>query len=59
MDSVTNVSLSIRSDTVGNKGAYINITPDKEKIYKLDYVQFDAVEHPKTQPYGNRFRQGF
>jgi len=47
------------SDSVGNKGAYINITPDKETHVKLDYVQFDAVEHPKTQPYNNRFRGGF
>ncbi|KAF9953515.1 hypothetical protein BGZ70_000220 [Mortierella alpina] len=46
-------------DSVGNKGAYINITPDKETHFKLDYVQFDAVEHPKTQPYNNRFRGGF
>lgn len=27
------------SDTVGNKGAFINITPDM----KLDYVSFTAV----------------
>lgn len=27
------------SDTVGNKGAFINITPD----LKLDYVTFEAV----------------
>ncbi|KAG0238867.1 Serine/threonine-protein phosphatase 5 [Actinomortierella wolfii] len=43
-------------DSVGNKGAYINVTCDKEGEYKLDYVQFDAVEHPKVQPYSNRFR---
>jgi len=49
----------IYSDSVGNKGAFINITPETEKGYKLDYVQFDAVEHPKTQPYSNRFRGGF
>lgn len=47
------------SDSVGNKGAYINVTPETEKGYKLDYVQFDAVEHPKTQPYSNKFRGGF
>lgn len=52
-------SIGAYSDSVGNKGAYINVTPDKEKTYKLDYVQFDAVEHPKTQPYGNRMRAGF
>ncbi|KAF9335092.1 hypothetical protein BGZ91_010609 [Linnemannia elongata] len=46
-------------DSVGNKGAYINVTPETEKGYKLDYVQFDAVEHPKTQPYSNKFRGGF
>lgn len=52
-------TLRIISDSVGNKGAYINVTPETEKGYKLDYVQFDAVEHPKTQPYANKFRGGF
>ena len=53
------VILLCNSDSVGNKGAYINVTPDAEKTFKLDYVQFEAVEHPKTQPYSNRFRGGF
>jgi len=52
-------ALCVISDSVGNKGAYINVTPETEKGYKLDYVQFDAVEHPKTQPYSNKFRGGF
>ena len=29
-------------DSVGNKGAYINIKPDLE----LEFHQFDAVPHP-------------
>ncbi|KAF9585093.1 hypothetical protein BGW38_003936 [Lunasporangiospora selenospora] len=41
-------------DSVGNKGAFINVTPDTEKGYKLDYVQFDAVEHPKSRSYTGR-----
>ncbi|KAF9318207.1 hypothetical protein BG003_011684 [Podila horticola] len=46
-------------DSVGNLGAYINVTPDKEKTFKLDYVQFTAVPHPKAQAYNNKFRGGF
>ncbi|KAI9246852.1 Metallo-dependent phosphatase-like protein [Sporodiniella umbellata] len=33
-------------DTVGNKGALINITPD----LKMDYVTFEAVPHPSVKP---------
>lgn len=40
-------------------GAYINVTPDKEKTFKLDYVQFTEVPHPKAQAYNNKFRGGF
>ncbi|KAI9022292.1 Serine/threonine-protein phosphatase-like protein 5 [Phycomyces nitens] len=40
-------------DSVGNKGAYINITPDM----KLDYVTFEAVPHPNVRPmqYASQF----
>ncbi|KAI8974647.1 Metallo-dependent phosphatase-like protein [Pilobolus umbonatus] len=40
-------------DTVGNKGAFINITPD----IKLDYVTFTAVPHPSVKPmqYASQF----
>ncbi|KAI8385703.1 Metallo-dependent phosphatase-like protein [Blakeslea trispora] len=40
-------------DTVGNKGALINITPD----LKIDYVTFDAVPHPTVKPmqYASQF----
>ncbi|KAG2233053.1 hypothetical protein INT48_009853 [Thamnidium elegans] len=40
-------------DTVGNKGALINITPDM----KLDYVTFSAVPHPSVRPmqYASQF----
>ncbi|KAI7870813.1 Serine/threonine-protein phosphatase-like protein 5 [Spinellus fusiger] len=40
-------------DMVGNKGAYINITPDMA----LDYVTFEAVPHPNVKPmqYANQF----
>ncbi|KAI8877755.1 protein phosphatase 5 [Backusella circina FSU 941] len=40
-------------DTVGNKGAFINITPDM----KLDYVSFSAVPHPSVRPmqYASQF----
>ncbi|KAI9498777.1 Metallo-dependent phosphatase-like protein [Zychaea mexicana] len=40
-------------DTVGNKGAYINITPD----IKLDYVTFEHVPHPQVRPmqYASQF----
>ncbi|KAI8147043.1 Metallo-dependent phosphatase-like protein [Fennellomyces sp. T-0311] len=40
-------------DTVGNKGAYINITPDM----KLDYVTFEHVSHPQVKPmqYASQF----
>ncbi|KAF7731723.1 hypothetical protein EC973_008895 [Apophysomyces ossiformis] len=40
-------------DTVGNKGAWINITPDM----KLDYVTFEAVPHPSVRPmqYASQF----
>ncbi|KAL1932684.1 hypothetical protein VTP01DRAFT_8362 [Rhizomucor pusillus] len=40
-------------DTVGNKGALINITPDM----KLDYVTFEAVPHPQVRPmqYASQF----
>ncbi|KAG2196000.1 hypothetical protein INT47_011505 [Mucor saturninus] len=40
-------------DTVGNKGALINISPDM----KLDYVTFDAVPHPSVKPmqYASQF----
>ncbi|PHZ10157.1 MgPPT1, serine threonine phosphatase 2A catalytic sub-unit like protein [Rhizopus microsporus ATCC 52813] len=40
-------------DTVGNKGALINITPD----LKLDYVTFSAVPHPSVKPmqYASQF----
>ncbi|CDS09702.1 hypothetical protein LRAMOSA02379 [Lichtheimia ramosa] len=40
-------------DTVGNKGAFINITPD----LKLDYVTFEAVPHPQVRPmqYASQF----
>ncbi|KAG1053454.1 hypothetical protein G6F43_004473 [Rhizopus delemar] len=40
-------------DTVGNKGALINITPDM----KLDYVTFTAVPHPSVKPmqYASQF----
>jgi len=33
-------------DTIGNKGAIINITPD----LKLNYVTFEAVPHPNIRP---------
>ncbi|KAB8416402.1 hypothetical protein FH972_024921 [Carpinus fangiana] len=33
-------------DSTGNKGAYINIEHD----YKLQYNQFEAVEHPDIKP---------
>ncbi|KAI1310142.1 protein phosphatase 5 [Xylaria venustula] len=33
-------------DQTENRGAYINIGPD----YKLDFHQFDAVEHPPIRP---------
>ncbi|KAG1468455.1 hypothetical protein G6F56_003821 [Rhizopus delemar] len=40
-------------DTVGNKGALINITPD----LKMDYVTFTAVPHPSVKPmqYASQF----
>ncbi|OBZ84553.1 Serine/threonine-protein phosphatase 5 [Choanephora cucurbitarum] len=40
-------------DTVGNKGALINITPD----LKIDYVTFEAVPHPTVKPmqYASQF----
>ncbi|KAI8973482.1 Metallo-dependent phosphatase-like protein [Mycotypha africana] len=40
-------------DTVGNKGALINITPDLKK----DYVTFSAVPHPSVKPmqYASQF----
>ncbi|OAD68982.1 hypothetical protein PHYBLDRAFT_127325 [Phycomyces blakesleeanus NRRL 1555(-)] len=40
-------------DSVGNKGAYINITPDMV----LDYVTFEAVPHPNVRPmqYASQF----
>ncbi|KAG0171579.1 Serine/threonine-protein phosphatase 5 [Apophysomyces sp. BC1015] len=43
----------VSSDTVGNKGAWINITPDM----KLDYVTFEAVPHPSVRPmqYASQF----
>ncbi|ORX90653.1 putative phospho protein phosphatase [Basidiobolus meristosporus CBS 931.73] len=33
-------------DSVGNKGAYINVTPD----LKLTYKTFEAVPHPNVRP---------
>jgi serine/threonine-protein phosphatase 5 len=33
-------------DSTENKGAYINIGSD----YKLEYLQFEAVEHPPIKP---------
>ncbi|CAG8527579.1 2888_t:CDS:10 [Paraglomus occultum] len=40
-------------DTIGNKGALINITPD----LKLDYKTFEAVPHPNIKPmaYASQF----
>ncbi|ORZ03546.1 Metallo-dependent phosphatase-like protein [Syncephalastrum racemosum] len=40
-------------DSVGNKGAMINITPDM----KLDYKTFEAVPHPQVRPmqYASQF----
>ncbi|KAI8638877.1 Metallo-dependent phosphatase-like protein [Parasitella parasitica] len=40
-------------DTVGNKGALINITPDLKK----DYITFSAVPHPSVKPmqYASQF----
>lgn len=35
-------------DQTENRGAYINIGPD----YKLNFNQFDAVEHPPIRPMG-------
>lgn len=47
------IDFILYSDTVGNKGALINITPDM----KLDYVTFDAVPHPSVRPmqYASQF----
>lgn len=36
-------------DQTENRGAYINIGPD----YKLNFHQFDAVEHPPIRPMGS------
>ncbi|KAG0180293.1 Serine/threonine-protein phosphatase 5 [Apophysomyces sp. BC1034] len=46
-------NVCINGDTVGNKGAWINITPDM----KLDYVTFEAVPHPSVRPmqYASQF----
>ncbi|RCI03266.1 hypothetical protein CU098_001338, partial [Rhizopus stolonifer] len=40
-------------DTVGNKGALINFTPDLKK----EYITFDAVPHPTVKPmqYASQF----
>ena len=38
-------------DSTENKGAYINIGAD----YKLEYHQFEAVEHPPIRPMVRRY----
>jgi hypothetical protein len=46
VDSFTVFSAPKYCDSTENKGAYINIGSQ----YKLEYHQFDAVEHPPIRP---------